>query len=118
MNPRLLIIDDEEGNLLTLSMLLEMEGFEVETAPSIAEAKTLLESASPYVLVILDLHLGDGLGLELVPALRNHSSEARILLVSGDAQAAAAHLADVDAVAVKGQAFPDFLRKVRGTLDS
>lgn len=56
MNRRILVVDDEPTILLTMKAILEMNGFDVVTAASSAEAKLRLEADS-YHLVITDLKM-------------------------------------------------------------
>ena len=56
MSKRILLVDDEPAILLTLKAILEMNGFEVVTAASSAEAKIRLQADS-YHLVITDLNM-------------------------------------------------------------
>jgi DNA-binding response OmpR family regulator len=56
MNRRILLVDDEPPILLTMRAILEMNGFDVVTAASAAEAKLRLEADS-YHLVITDLKM-------------------------------------------------------------
>lgn len=56
MNRRILLVDDELTILLTLKAILEMNGYEVITAASSAEAKLRL-GAEIYDLVITDLRM-------------------------------------------------------------
>jgi DNA-binding response OmpR family regulator len=56
MKRRILLVDDELAILLTLKAILEMNGFEVETAISAAEAKEKLR-ASTYQMVITDMRM-------------------------------------------------------------
>lgn len=56
MSQRILLVDDEPVILLTMKAILEMNGFDVTTAASSAEAKLRLEADS-YHLVITDLKM-------------------------------------------------------------
>ena len=56
MKRRILLVDDELPILLTLKTILEMNGFEVETAGSSAEAIKKLKSGV-YNMVITDLKM-------------------------------------------------------------
>ena len=56
MSRRILLVDDEPAIQLTLKAILEMNGFEVVTAASSAEAKLRLQAES-YHLVITDLNM-------------------------------------------------------------
>ncbi|MEL6183087.1 MAG: sigma 54-interacting transcriptional regulator, partial [Myxococcota bacterium] len=63
-----LIVDDEPGILRTLSTTLELEGYEVRTASTAAEAQAALARREPDLL-LLDVKLPDGNGLQLLDAL-------------------------------------------------
>jgi DNA-binding NtrC family response regulator len=56
MKRRILLVDDELPILLTLKAILEMNGFEVETAASAKEATTRLE-AHEFHMVITDMRM-------------------------------------------------------------
>ena len=79
---RLLIVDDDEGNRITLAALLEDEGFAVEMAASAEEARGLLGEGG-FHAVILDQHLGDGLGSEVAADVRSRLPAAAVLMMSG-----------------------------------
>ncbi len=56
MKRRILLVDDELAILLTLKAILEMNGFEVETAASAREAQQKL-TKSVYQMVITDMRM-------------------------------------------------------------
>jgi len=56
MKRRILLVDDELAILLTLKAILEINGFEVETAASAKEAKGKL-AESAYQMVITDMRM-------------------------------------------------------------
>ena len=56
MKRRILLVDDELAILLTLKAILEMNGFEVETASSAREGIAKLEK-STYNMVITDMRM-------------------------------------------------------------
>jgi DNA-binding NtrC family response regulator len=56
MKRRLLLVDDDIAVLLTLKTVLEMHGFEIETAGSVADAAAKLQS-STYHMVISDMRM-------------------------------------------------------------
>jgi len=73
MKRRILLVDDELAILLTLKAVLEINGFEVETATSAAEAKSKLKSAE-YHMVITDMKMEtEHAGYEVVRAARKQS---------------------------------------------
>lgn len=64
-----LIVDDDRSWLVILGRQLEMEGFHVKTAASVASAMRELEKGNPTDLIICDLHMPRADGLELCDAL-------------------------------------------------
>jgi DNA-binding NtrC family response regulator len=81
---RILYVDDSEPNRVTLSALLECEGYDVSVASSCSEARQLIASGS-FDLFVLDQDLGDGLGSDLAPAVRARFPGAKVILLSGAA---------------------------------
>jgi DNA-binding response OmpR family regulator len=70
MKRRILLVDDELAILLTLKAVLEISGFEVETAASAREAKSKIRS-SQYHMVITDMRMeSDYAGNEVVHAAK------------------------------------------------
>ena len=80
---RVLLVDDDEGNRLSLSFMLEDEGYVVDVAASCAEGRAALDTGA-YDVVILDHNLGDGLGTSLLPIVRAAMPAARIAMLSGE----------------------------------
>ncbi len=73
MNRRILLVDDELAILLTLKAILEMNGFEVETASSAREAKQKL-AGSTFHMVITDMSMeAPTAGFEVIRAARSQS---------------------------------------------
>ncbi len=67
---RILLVDDELAILLTLKAVLEINGFDVETAASAREAKSKLK-ANSYHMVITDMRMeNETAGLEVVSAAK------------------------------------------------
>jgi DNA-binding response OmpR family regulator len=104
---KLLLVDDSESNRLVLGGLLEDEGLEVDVADSFAQGRAMLrEAIAAYDVVLLDQHLGDGLGTELVPLVRAAMPHTKILMISGSgAEDGVAVGIDVDGVLTKGEDF-------------
>jgi DNA-binding NtrC family response regulator len=85
MKPRVLVVDDEESILFALKDYLELQGFAIEYAGTLEEARTLLAGRPPYDAVIADLRLSprDKLGgLELLEQVREQYPDARTLLLT------------------------------------
>lgn len=66
---RVLLVEDDADSAYGLSELLKIEGFEVEVAGSMGSALDTLESAPPPDVLVADLQLPDGDGLELLARL-------------------------------------------------
>lgn len=70
MKRRILLVDDEPAILLTLKALLDIQGFEVETASSARDAKAKLKN-STFHMVITDMRMeNDKAGLEVTRAAK------------------------------------------------
>ncbi|HEX5285731.1 MAG TPA: response regulator [Polaromonas sp.] len=80
MSLRVLVVEDDREIRAMMQSSLSVEGFEVQTAVSVSEASALLRHSLPDVIV-LDLGLPDGDGIELVHEVRKHHSMP-ILVVS------------------------------------
>lgn len=65
---RILLVEDDMPLALAVCDYLRAKAFTVDAVASLAEARGILRSAQ-YAAVLLDLHLGDGDGLTLLPAL-------------------------------------------------
>ena len=86
MSLRVLVVEDDREMRSMMQSSLAVEGFEVRTAVSVSEAGALLRHAMPDV-VVLDLGLPDGDGIDIVQQVRKHSS-LPILIVSARHQEA------------------------------
>ena len=84
--PLVLIVDDDFTTALTLQGLLQGAGLATLLAGSLAEADALFH-AQPIALVLLDVHLPDGYGLDLCRKL-TAVSPVPILFISGDGDVA------------------------------
>jgi DNA-binding NtrC family response regulator len=73
MTRRILLVDDELAILLTLKAILEMNGFEVETASSAREATQKL-SAGVFAMVITDMRMEtETAGYDVIRAARSQA---------------------------------------------
>jgi len=79
-SPRhLLVVDDEPHIGLVLRPYLEQLGYRVSFARSLAEARAVVNAAAtPLDGLLLDLHLPDGSGLDLLRDLRAQAGTARL----------------------------------------
>ncbi len=82
MKRRILLVDDEPAILLTLKALLEIHGFEVETATSARDAKSKLRSSS-FAMVITDMRMeNDQAGLEVARAAKKAAYQPAVALLT------------------------------------
>jgi DNA-binding response OmpR family regulator len=71
MKRRILLVDDEVAVLLTLKAVLEISGFDVDTAASAREGKSKLRTHE-YHMVITDMRMeSDASGAEVIAAARS-----------------------------------------------
>ena len=75
-----LMVEDNENVLALNRAVLEHEGCSVLTARSIAETRSVLADAPPIDVVVLDLLLPDGDGLDFIPELRRRTSAPVLVL--------------------------------------
>jgi DNA-binding response OmpR family regulator len=82
MKRRILLVDDDLAVLLTLKAVLELHGFDVETAGSSAEAFARMESAV-YHMVISDLSMEtEEAGLEVIRTARRQAYDPATALLT------------------------------------
>ncbi len=82
MKQRILLVDDELAILLTLKAVLEIHGFDVETAASAREAKSKLK-ANQYHMVITDMRMeSETAGLEVVQAAKKASYNPAVAMLT------------------------------------
>ena len=77
----ILIVDDEPSARLTLGLLLRHRGHRVREADSVTTATTAL-GAEDFDIVITDLRMPDGLGLEVLQAAKARRSDADVILLT------------------------------------
>jgi CheY-like chemotaxis protein len=78
---RVLVVDDNEDAIYTLSALLELDGHEVRTATSGPDALEVLREFTPDI-ALLDIGLPGMSGYELARHLRSQPHLARLMLVA------------------------------------
>lgn len=83
-NPTVLLIDDEPAITESLAYVFGRSGFDARTAASLAEADRALAAEPGIELVILDVMLPDGNGVEWLQRLRRRSRLPVIILSSHD----------------------------------
>jgi two-component system response regulator PilR (NtrC family) len=77
----LLIVDDEASLRDFLSIVFEEEGWEVETAASLAEARVAISRKEPDV-VLCDLNIPDGSGLDLLKEVKEAKPSVAFVMIT------------------------------------
>lgn len=80
---RVLLVEDHEPTLLVLQKLLVRNGHDVTTANSVAAAIAVMEKDVDFEVLISDLGLPDGTGLQLMEQLRSRVAGLRGIALSG-----------------------------------
>jgi len=83
---RVLVVDDHELNLKLLQRVLELGGHDVLTASSLGAAEEMLTRQLP-ALIVLDLQLPDGDGLDLARRLKATPQTASCVILACTAEA-------------------------------
>jgi len=116
---RLLIVDDDDSIRETLTLILEDADFAVQSAGNVNEALKLIGS-QVFDVLVSDLHMPyHGDGLTVVSAMRNSNPKAVTIIFSAYPEmkkAAAAILAQTDAIFVKPQGIVDLVDLIRERL--
>ncbi|MCX5704173.1 MAG: response regulator, partial [Candidatus Omnitrophica bacterium] len=82
--PKLLVVDDEPDQCISIKNYFSRRNFQVFTAESGEEALTLIKENKPD-LVLLDMKLSGGMdGKGVLQALRRHDKKTKVAVVTGD----------------------------------
>ena len=81
MAAKILVVDDDTAMREMMALALSKEGYLLNTADTSAAAEKAL-TAGPYDLLITDIYLGDGTGLDLLEMSRRIQPTARVILVT------------------------------------
>jgi DNA-binding NtrC family response regulator len=80
-----LVVDDEASLRLLCRVNLELEGHRVLEAATVSEASALLAAESVDV-VLLDVHVGVGSGLDVLDEIEALDLPVRVVLLSGTSE--------------------------------
>ena len=78
---QILVIDDEEPIRKLLARIIELEGYKVSTASCCREALQLL-SQQQYDVILCDVFLPDGNGVDFILEIKKYSGDAAIILLT------------------------------------
>ena len=100
MNPRLrtvLVVDDEHSLRLLCRVNLELEGHSVLEAATMEAARELL-ATEPIDVVLLDVHVGNDNGIDLLDDIESLELPIRVVMLSGTSEISPEVRARVDGV--------------------
>ena len=80
----ILLVEDHKGSRVTLTALLEEEGYKVDQCETAADALNLIATSS-IEIVVSDLKLPDGSGLQILWSLKKLNPDADFILITGHA---------------------------------
>ncbi len=80
--PRVLLVDDHEDTNRSMKLLLKRRGYQVETASDIATA-LLAAEAGEFDVLVTDMSLPDGTGLDLLRGMGARAPRRGGIVVSG-----------------------------------
>src|SRR5690242_2430066 len=101
----ILVVEDNVGSLMLATVLLETEGFEVAGAESAEEARTILATRTPD-LILMDVQLPGINGLEFTREIKSDTATAAIPVI-----ALTAHSMPADESAARAAGCAGFISK-------
>ncbi len=112
---RILVVDDEPGIRATLSGILQLRGFQVETASCAREALQML-NANVFDLVITDLRMESELaGYDVIQSARQQKYRPAVVILSAFPSSIDEY--DVHAIFAKGNNVAELLQTVDDLLN-
>lgn len=114
---KVLVVDDDKESRDLLSEVLTTNGYTVGVVENAGAARALLGQDEEYRIIIADLRMPDGSGLELLKDLRRQNSKREIILMSSFISGTEREMAldlGVDALLEKPFQLSDLLEMVAG----
>lgn len=106
-----LVVDDDSAIRFLCRVNLELDGWSVVEAATIAQAREAIEDGDVGI-VLLDVHVGSGNGVEFLGELRDSHPGLPVVLLTGSVGSPTLEGADADAVISK----PFTLDQLTGTV--
>jgi two-component system, NtrC family, response regulator PilR len=80
---RLLVVDDEPGLRDMLAILFRREGYDVALAPGLLAAReAVLHAPEPFGVVLTDLMMPDGSGLDLLSTAKQRNTQTEVIVMT------------------------------------
>jgi len=80
--PKVLLIDDEEGIRESLSIMLQIEGFETVALPDAVKALKLIDSGSYFNFIISDIKMPYMDGIEFLREVRKRELDSIVIMIT------------------------------------
>lgn len=80
--PRVLVVDDDRAAVRTMRRLLELNGYQADGAGSVSAARELLAQTG-YALVLCDVNMPGGSGLDLLESVAREFPDTATVMVTG-----------------------------------
>jgi two-component system response regulator PilR (NtrC family) len=81
--PRILVVDDEPGLREMLAILFRREGLDVTLAPGFrAACDAVTDAPTPYALVLTDLLMPDGSGMDLLSLVKERTAATEVIVMT------------------------------------
>jgi two-component system, NtrC family, response regulator PilR len=81
--PRILVVDDEPGLRDMLAILFRREGLDVALAPGLTAAReSIVHAPEPYAVVLTDLLMPDGNGMDLLRLAKERSVRTEVIVMT------------------------------------
>jgi DNA-binding response OmpR family regulator len=109
-----LVVDDEPAIRLLCRVNLELEGYDVREAATLAEARAAIKAETPAV-VLLDMHVGRDRGATLLTEIRLLQPRIPVALVTGsvEVEQGGERASGADAIIVKPFTIDELIHTVR-----
>src|SRR5882672_6006648 len=80
---RILVVDDESSIRIALFRALEKKGHQILTASSLTEAENLATAEQALDVILVDIRLPDGNGLDLMEKIQKNHPHCQALVLTG-----------------------------------
>ena len=80
--PKILVVEDEESVVVTIKAILQLDGYDVTTATKFGDAERLVRERT-FDLVLTDLRLDDGDGIEILRTIQQRSPDTVTIMLTG-----------------------------------
>jgi DNA-binding NtrC family response regulator len=79
---KVLVVDDERSITGVLEIILGEQGYEVQTAGTVADGLAIVRGSGPFDLIFTDLRLPDATGIELLTQVKQEHLETEVILIT------------------------------------